>query len=324
MNDLFDLRGKVAVVTGASRGIGRATAEQLAARGAKVCVSSRNLEACEAVAEGIRRNGGVAMACEASISQQAQLAAMVAQVRAQYGAIDILVCNAATNPHYGPLEGIEDEVFLKIVRNNVLSNLWLVKLVSPDMRARGGGAIVIISSIAGLKGSATIGAYGLSKAADMQLARDLAVELGAAQHPRQLHRTRPGRNQDGKGADRGPGDAGLHPRHAAPAPTRAAARDRGRGHDAGLVRGCLHHRPDPGRGRRRDDRLISPSDGRRPPEDARFYAFFTPPPCLCSPFLRASAETDTRVSNLRSAVWTSYGWRRLPCCGWWSRRWWSA
>lgn len=178
MNDLFDLRGKVAIVTGASRGIGRATAEQLAARGAKVCVSSRNLEACEAVVDGIRQRGGTAMACEASISQQAQLARMVEQVRAQYGATDILVCNAATNPHYGPLEGIEDEMFLKIVRNNVLSNLWLVKLVSPDMRAGGGGAIVIISSIAGLKGSSTIGAYGLSKAADMQLARDLAVELG--------------------------------------------------------------------------------------------------------------------------------------------------
>ncbi|MEJ8851325.1 SDR family oxidoreductase [Variovorax rhizosphaerae] len=178
MNDLFSLRGKVAVVTGASRGIGRATAEQLAAHGAKVCVSSRRLDACEAVAADIRARGGEAMACEASISRKDQLTRMVEQVRARYGAIDILVCNAATNPHWGALHDIEDDMFLKIVRNNVLSNLWLVKLVSPDMKARRDGAIVVISSIAGLKGSSTIGAYGLSKAADMQLARDLAVELG--------------------------------------------------------------------------------------------------------------------------------------------------
>lgn len=176
--DLFDLSGKVAVVTGASQGIGRATALQLAARGAAVCVSSRRLDACEEVAATIRAAGGRAIACEANISRQDQLAHMVAQVHAQLGSIDILVCNAATNPHYGPLESIDDELFLKILRNNVLSNLWLVKHVCPEMRERRDGSIVIISSIAGLKGSSTIGAYGLSKAADMQLARDLAVELG--------------------------------------------------------------------------------------------------------------------------------------------------
>lgn len=176
--NLFDLSGKVAVVTGASRGIGRATAEHLALLGAKVCVSSRRLEACEIVAQGIRERGGQAFACQASISQPDELRSMVEQVRARFGEIDILVCNAATNPHYGPLAEIADEMLLKIVRNNVLSNLWLAKLVRPGMRAKGGGSIVIVSSIAGLQGSSTIGAYGLSKAADMQLARDLAVEWG--------------------------------------------------------------------------------------------------------------------------------------------------
>ncbi|MES1264818.1 MAG: SDR family NAD(P)-dependent oxidoreductase, partial [Variovorax sp.] len=176
--NLFDLSGKVAIVTGASRGIGRATAEHLALLGAKVCVSSRRLEACEIVAEGIRERGGQAFACQASISQPDELRSMVEQVRARFGEIDILVCNAATNPHYGPLAEIADEMLLKIVRNNVLSNLWLAKLVRPGMRAKGGGSIVIVSSIAGLQGSSTIGAYGLSKAADMQLARDLAVEWG--------------------------------------------------------------------------------------------------------------------------------------------------
>ncbi|WP_027013919.1 SDR family NAD(P)-dependent oxidoreductase [Comamonas composti] len=177
-SDLFDLGGKVAVITGASRGIGRASALQLAARGASVCVSSRHLGACEEVAAVIRAAGGQAMACEANISSQEQLAHLMRQVNEKLGRIDILVCNAATNPYYGPMEQMDDEIFLKILRNNVLSNLWLIKQVAPQMRERRDGSIIIISSIAGLKGSSTIGAYGVSKAADMQLARDLAVELG--------------------------------------------------------------------------------------------------------------------------------------------------
>ena len=175
---LFNLKGQVAIVTGSSRGIGRSIAHQLAKAGAKVVVSSRNLDACEAVVKEIQAEGGEAMAIAASISNKAQLEALIAQTHAAWGGIDILVCNAATNPYYGPTTGMSDEVFDKVMRNNVLSNTWLCNMVYPDMKAQKNGAIVLVSSIGGLHGSAVIGAYNLSKAADMQLARNLAVEWG--------------------------------------------------------------------------------------------------------------------------------------------------
>jgi NAD(P)-dependent dehydrogenase (short-subunit alcohol dehydrogenase family) len=175
---LFNLQGKVAVVTGSSRGIGRSIAHQLAQQGAKVVVSSRKQAACEAVVKEIQAAGGEAMAIAANISSKEQLQQLVAQTRAVWGPIDILVCNAATNPYYGPTTGMSDEVFDKVMRNNVLSNTWLCNMVYADMRAKKDGAIVIVSSIGGLHGSATIGAYNISKAADMQLARNLAVEWG--------------------------------------------------------------------------------------------------------------------------------------------------
>jgi NAD(P)-dependent dehydrogenase (short-subunit alcohol dehydrogenase family) len=178
MTSPFDLTGKVAIVTGSSRGIGRSIAETMASLGAKVVVSSRKIEACEPVVEGIRERGGEAIAIACNISRKAEVEALVAGARQRLGAIDILVCNAAVNPVYGPMSALSDEAFDKIMGANVKSNLWLCNLVIPEMAERGGGAVVIVSSIAGIRGTGVIGGYGISKAADFALARNLAVEWG--------------------------------------------------------------------------------------------------------------------------------------------------
>lgn len=175
---LFDLTGKVAIVTGSSRGIGRSIAVQLARCGARVVISSRKLEACNQVVKELSAEGHEAIAIGANISRRDEVEALVANARARFGPIDILVCNAASNPYYGPTTGLTDEVFAKVMHNNVLSNIWLCNLVQPDMVAKHDGAIVLVSSVGGLHGSAVIGAYNISKAADMQLARNLAVEWG--------------------------------------------------------------------------------------------------------------------------------------------------
>ncbi len=177
-DDLFDLTGKVAVITGSTRGIGRGIAEQFARRGASVVISSRKADACDDVRDAIVAAGGRAAAIPCNISDKAQLAALVDGAVAAYGGIDIVVCNAAVNPYFGPLAKIADDQYDKIMNSNVRSNLWLCNMALPHVAARGGGACIIISSIAGLKGSRMLGAYGLSKAADFQLARNLAVEWG--------------------------------------------------------------------------------------------------------------------------------------------------
>jgi NAD(P)-dependent dehydrogenase (short-subunit alcohol dehydrogenase family) len=174
----FDLAGKVAVVTGSSRGIGRSSAELLARMGAKVVVSSRKADACEEVAEVIRKEGGDAHVIACNISRREEVEALVSGTIKHYGQLDILVCNAAVNPYYGPLLDITDEAFDKIMGSNVKSNIWLCGLAIPKMAERGGGSVVIISSIGGLRGSTVIGAYGISKAADFALARSLAGEWG--------------------------------------------------------------------------------------------------------------------------------------------------
>lgn len=179
MHDLFDLTGKTAIVTGSSRGIGRAIAEHFARHGANVVISSRKADACAEVADAINaRDGGRAVAIPASISSKQALEELVAGTHKALGPVDICVCNAASNPYYGPAGGISDEAFRKVLDNNILSNHWLAQLCLPDMIEARDGAIIIVSSIGGLKGSDTIGAYCVSKAADMQLARNYAVEYG--------------------------------------------------------------------------------------------------------------------------------------------------
>jgi len=176
--DAFRLDGRVAVITGSSRGIGRSIAEHLARHGARVVISSRKQPACEEAAAAIRAAGGEAIAVPANIADKAQLEQLVAAARTQWGRVDVLVCNAASNPYYGPMAGLPDEAFTKVLQNNIVSNLWLANLVLPEMANRRDGVVIIVSSIGGLKGSATLGAYCVSKAADMQLARNLAVEWG--------------------------------------------------------------------------------------------------------------------------------------------------
>ena len=176
---LFDLTGKVAIITGSSRGIGKAIAERMAEHGAKVVVSSRKQDACDAVAAEINATyPGAAIAIAANISNKAGLQNLVDETRKAFGKIDVLVCNAASNPYYGPMEGIADEQFRKVLDNNIVANHWLVTMVAPEMRGRKDGAIIIISSIGGIRGTAVLGAYGISKAADMALARNLAHEFG--------------------------------------------------------------------------------------------------------------------------------------------------
>jgi NAD(P)-dependent dehydrogenase (short-subunit alcohol dehydrogenase family) len=180
MQDLFDLSGKVAVITGSTRGIGRAIAERMAEAGACVTVSSRKPDACETVAQAIGEAHGKdrVISVPANISDRASLERLIAAAMDTWGRIDVLVCNAASNPYYGPSGGITDEQFRKVLDNNIIANHWLIGMVSPQMRERRDGAIIIVSSIGGLVGSPVIGAYNISKAADMQLARNLAVEFG--------------------------------------------------------------------------------------------------------------------------------------------------
>ena len=172
------LVGKIALVTGSSRGIGRSSAELLAKLGAKVVISSRKADACEEVAQGIRKDGGDAHVIACNISRREEVEALISGATKHYGKVDILVCNAAVNPHYCSLEKLSDEVFERMMINNVLSNLWLSRLVAPEMRERRDGSIIYIISVAAVRATTVLGMYGVTKAADYALCRNLAAEWG--------------------------------------------------------------------------------------------------------------------------------------------------
>jgi len=181
-SSLFDLTGKVALITGSSKGIGRAIAEELARHGAQVVISSRKAEACQAVVDSINKEmhgkSGGAVSIPANISHKEELQQLVDATLRQLGKIDILVCNAAVNPYFGPMSGLPDSAFDKILDVNIKSNHWLVQMVAPKMATRRDGVIIVVSSVGGLRGSKELGAYCIAKAADVQLVRNLAVELG--------------------------------------------------------------------------------------------------------------------------------------------------
>jgi short-subunit dehydrogenase len=178
MPSLFDLTGKIAIVTGSTKGIGLAIATRMAEHGATVVISSRKADACERVAAAITATGGKAVVIPCHIARKEELQALVDQTVAKCGGIDILVENAAVNPYLGPAADMPDEAFDRVMGSNVRSNVQLANMAIPHMVKRGGGSVIIISSIAGLRGQQTIGAYGISKAADIQIARNIAVEWG--------------------------------------------------------------------------------------------------------------------------------------------------
>jgi NAD(P)-dependent dehydrogenase (short-subunit alcohol dehydrogenase family) len=178
MANLFDLSGKVAIVTGSTKGIGKAIATTLAEQGAKVVVSSRDKDRVADTAKELADGGAEVLGIPCNVGRKAEMQNLIDETRKAWGRIDIAVGNAAINPHYGPSMEIPDEIFAKVMHTNIQSNLWLAQMVADEMRARKDGAIIYISSIGGLRGSGVIGTYGISKAADIQLARNLAIELG--------------------------------------------------------------------------------------------------------------------------------------------------
>jgi len=177
-NSPFDLSGKVALITGSTRGIGKSIAEEMARAGARVVISSRKAEACELVRAEFAKQGYEVLAQACNVSRKEELQALVDATLKRWGRIDIAVSNAATNPYYGPLAAIPDDAFDKIFNNNVKSVLWLAAMTLPGMAERGGGSYITVGSIGGIIANTVIGAYGMSKAADHMLVKNLAAEWG--------------------------------------------------------------------------------------------------------------------------------------------------
>jgi NAD(P)-dependent dehydrogenase (short-subunit alcohol dehydrogenase family) len=179
MREQFDLKGKVAIITGSSKGIGAAMAHGLAAHGAKVVVSSRDQAAVNAVAEEIKKLGFEATGIACHVGDEAQLSQLVEKTIATYGGVDILINNAAINPTFGPLADTELGAFDKIMSVNLRSCFILSNLCLPSMKERGGGSIINIASVEGLKPSQGLGPYSVSKAALIMLTKSQAKEWGA-------------------------------------------------------------------------------------------------------------------------------------------------
>lgn len=177
---IFDLSDRVALITGASKGMGLSMAEGLAEHGARVVVSSRKLDQCELACDQINEKCGAerAIAVTCNIGYKEQLESLVEETRSRLGPIDILVSNAGVNPFYGPMSEIPDSAYDKIMNSNVRSNHWLCQLVAPDMVEKGRGSIMITASTGAFNGSLTLGTYAISKLADIALVRNVALEFG--------------------------------------------------------------------------------------------------------------------------------------------------
>ena len=177
---LFNLKNKSILITGSSKGIGKAIAFECAKHGAKVIISSRKSDICIQTADEINTNIGkeVAYPIPANISDDSQLENLVSETIKKIGKIDVLVCNAATNPFMGSMLDMPIEKFDKVMHNNIRSNQVLCNLVLPEMVNREDGSIIIISSIAAIKGSPILGAYNISKAADVMIVKNIAAEFG--------------------------------------------------------------------------------------------------------------------------------------------------
>ena len=179
VSPLFDLRGKVAIITGSSRGIGLASAHGMAEHGARVVISGRKADACEAAAAEIRAEGGEAIAVPCNIGRRDELQNLVDTARRTWGSVDIVMANAAIHPWVGSVLDLKDETFNKFMQVNVQSSIWLAQMTVPGMAERGYGRFILVASIVGLMGDAVTGTYGLTKAADMQFVRNMACEFGA-------------------------------------------------------------------------------------------------------------------------------------------------
>jgi len=176
---LFDLRGKVAIVTGSSRGLGLASAAGMAEHGAKVVISGRKADACDAAVAQIEAAGGEAMAVPCNIGRKEEVQHLVGAALAKWGRIDIVMANAAIHPWVGSVLDLKDETFNKFMQVNVQSHIWLAQLTVPGMLERGYGRFIVVASVVGLLGDPVTGTYGLTKAADMQFVRNMATEFAS-------------------------------------------------------------------------------------------------------------------------------------------------